>query len=174
MKKRFRIFFGLFFLFTGILYAQEKTHNELVENYLEANSSLDQYEFAYDQLLQMLNNQYPKSETNAQGWKYLNENKEKAMGDMKSMLVPIYQSNFSQTDIIEMTAFYQTEAGKQLVADRTKMTEEQKRELNSYYNTEVGQKIVEKQSLLSESISKASENWSRDLYETAVSLLKGE
>ena len=93
---------------------------------------------------------------------------------MKSVLVPVYQRNFSQADIMKMTDFYQTEAGKQLIKDRTNMTEVQKQELNSYYNTEVGQKIIEKQSLLSEAISAASENWSRDLYETAVSLLKSE
>lgn len=159
---------------TFLLSSQDKTDGQLVETYLEANGSLDQYEFAYDQLLQMLNDQYPKTEANSQGWKYLIDNKEKAVSDMKSLLVPVYQSNFNQTDITKMTDFYQTETGKQLTKDRTKMTEAQKKELNSYYSTEVGQKIIEKQSLLSEAISAASENWSRDLYETAISLLKSE
>ncbi len=82
----------------------------------------------------MLNKQYPKSEANSQGWKYLQDNKEKAVADMKSVLVPVYQRNFSQADIMKMTDFYQTEAGKQLIKDRTNMTEVQKQELNSYYN----------------------------------------
>ncbi len=174
MKKSAHLFFGLFMLMTLFSSAQDKADKELVETYLEANGSLDQYKFAYDQLLIMLNKQYPKSEANAQGWNYLQDNKEKAMVDMKSLLAPIYQRNFSQADISEMIGFYQTETGKQLIKDRTKMTEVQKQELNSYYSTEVGQKVIEKQSPLSEAISAASENWSRDLYETAVSLLKSE
>jgi len=174
MKKQSKIFFVVFFLSLGILFAQDKNQTELVETYLEANGSLGQYEFAYDQLLQMLDKQYPKSEANRQGWAYLLDNKEKAVADMKSLLVPVYQSNFSQADIEQMTDFYQTDTGKQLIKDRTNMSEVQKQELNSYYNTEVGQKIIEKQSILSEAISAASENWSRDLYETAVSLLKSE
>lgn len=159
---------------TFLLPAQDKTNGELVEIYLESSGSFGQYGFAYHQLLQMLNKQYRKSETNVQEWKYLQENKEKAVADMKSLLVPVYQQNFSQGDITKMTDFYQTKAGKQLIKDRTKMTQAQKQELNSYYSTEVGQKIIEKQSLLSKAILAASENWSRELYETAVSLLKSE
>jgi len=174
MKKLNRLLLGFFTLMALFSSAQQSTDVALVETYLEANGSLGQYEFAYDQLLQMLSNQYPKSEANSQGWQYLQENKEKALADMKALLVPIYQNNFSQSDISEMTAFYQTETGKQLTEDRTKMTEVQKQELNSYYNTVVGRKIIEKQSHLSNLISTASENWSRDLYETAVSLLKSE
>lgn len=174
MKKLKHIFYYLLMLITFFSSAQDNTDWELVETYLEANGSLGQYEFAYDQLLQMLAKQYPKSEANSQGWKYLQDNKEKAVAEMKSKLVPVYRHNFSQSDIVQMTDFYQTEAGKQLIKDRANMTEEQKQELNSYYNTEVGQKIIEKQSTLSEAISTASENWSRDLYETAVSLLKSE
>lgn len=174
MKKRHSVILGLFFLLVGVSFAQDKTDSRSVENYLDTNGSLGQYEFAYDQLLVLLNKQYPKSEANANGWAYLQDNKEKAITNMKSLLVPIYQANFSQVDISRMTDFYQSEAGRQLVKDRTKMTEAQKQELNAYYNTEVGQKVIEKQSLLTDAISAASENWSRDLYETAVSLLKSD
>lgn len=174
MKKRLNLFFALFFLLVGFSFSQDKTNSALVETYLDTNGSMGQYEFAYDQLLQLLQGQYPKTEANAKGWTYLHDNKEKAVAQMKSLLVPIYQTNFSQADINRMTDFYQSEAGKQLVQDRTKMTEAQKQELNAYYHTEAGQKVIEKQTLLSEAISSASENWSRDLYETAVSLLKSE
>nr|WP_262896957.1 DUF2059 domain-containing protein [Aurantibacter crassamenti] len=93
---------------------------------------------------------------------------------MKSFLVPIYKSNFTDEDFAQMINFYETDTGKQLMQDRTKMSDSQKKELNSYYNTAVGQKIIEKQQSLSAEIATASENWSRDLYETAVSLLKSE
>jgi len=52
------------------------------------------------------------------------------------------------------------------------MTETQKQELNTFYNSEVGKVIIEKQMVLTQEIGKISEVWSRDLYETALSLLK--
>lgn len=164
-----------FFLFLAISFnscAQETNFSDEVAMYLESNGTLNQYEFAYDELLKMLAKQYPKSESTANGWKYLANNKEKAIAEMKLELVPIYQQNFERLEIKKMTAFYQSEAGKQLTADRTQMTAEQKEELNAFHNSDLGKKIIEKQPILAKEVSAASERWSRDLYETALSLLK--
>lgn len=120
----------------------------------------------------MLGKQYPKSEKTANGWEYLENNKETAIADIKEGLVPIYQQNFKRDEIKKMLGFYQSTTGKQLVNDRSKMSESQKQELNRFYNTAVGEKIIEKQAVLRVEISKVSESWSRDLYETALSLLK--
>ena len=70
-----------------------------------------------------------------------------------------------------MIGFYQSEAGKLLIKDRSKMTESHKDELNAFYNSVVGQKIISKKEALSIEIAKVSENWNRDLYETSISLL---
>jgi len=174
MKKLKCIIFGSCLLMLGFAIAQEKPDEELVRHYLEANGSLHQYEFAYDQLLVMLNGQYAPNEANVDGWQYLKENKDEAITEMQSLLVPIYQSHFSTSDLTQMIAFYQTDTGRQMLKDRTQMSDTQKSKLNSYYNTEVGRKIIGKQDILSGAIGTASENWSRNLYETAVSLLKSE
>jgi len=167
-----KLFFTLCLVFSLNLQAQEVDYSLEVASYLESNGSAQQYEFAYDQLLKMLISQYPKSEKTAAGWKYLEENKEKAVAEMQKGLVPIYQQNFERDEIKKMTAFYQSATGKQLTADRSKMTEEQKEELNTFYNSELGKKIIAKQPELAKAVSAVSENWSRDLYETAMSLLK--
>ena len=151
--------------------AQESTFSKDIADYLDNNGTMLQYEFAYGELLKMLENQFPKDENNAQGWDYLEENKSKALGEMKMLLIPIYQANFTHDEIRKMIGFYQSEAGKLLIKDRSKMTESQKEELNVFYNSAVGQKIIGKQEILSKEISKVSENWSRDLYETSLSLL---
>ena len=164
----------LTFLMTSLtINAQDSDFPSEVSTYLESNGTLNQYGFAYDELLKMLKTQYPKSENTANGWKYLEDNREKAIAEMKTELVPIYQQNFEREEIRKMTSFYQSATGKQLTADRSKMTENQKEELNTFYNTALGKKIIEKQPLLASEVSAASERWSRDLYETAVSLLKG-
>ena len=163
---------GMVFLFMISVNAQESKLDKDVATYLESNGSMLQYDYAYDQLLAMLEKQYPKSEKNKQGWQYLEGNKATAVAEMKTMLVPVYTKNFEHDAIKKMITFYQSEAGKQLINDRSKMTETQKQELNTFYNSEVGKVIIEKQTVLTQEIGKISEVWSRDLYETALSLLK--
>ena len=164
-------FFFLFILISLNAKAQEIDFTQEVSEYLDRNGSMDQYQYAYDELLKMLEKQYPKSDNTANGWEYLENHREKAINEMKAGLIPIYKQNFTQGDIKAMNTFYQSDTGKQLVADRSQMTEVQKQELNTFYNSEVGKKIIEKQPILTTEISKVSENWSRDLYETAKSLL---
>lgn len=154
------------------IYAQESKLDKDVSTYLDSNGSMMQYDYAYKQLLQMMEKQYPKSEKNKEGWQYLEGNKKNAIAEMKEMLVPIYTTNFENKDIQKMIVFYQSESGKQLINDRSKMTDAQKQELNTFYNSEVGSIIIEKQTILTQEIGKISEEWSRDLYETALSLLK--
>ncbi|MRI02267.1 DUF2059 domain-containing protein [Kriegella sp. EG-1] len=174
MKKYITLIFILLISCANKLIAQDVKDDSLAATYLEINGSLHQYDYAYSQLLLMLNKKYPKTEENIQGWQFLNDNKDRAIVEMKSLLVPIYSSHFTVKDLEQMIDFYQTDTAKQLMLDRSKMSDMQKQELNSYYNTAVGRKIVEKQQLLAAEIAIASENWSRDLYETAVSLLKSE
>ncbi len=152
--------------------AQESDHSKDISDYLDNNGTMLQYEFAYGELLKMLGSQFPKDENNAQGWEYIEGNKSKALDEMKMLLIPIYQANFTHDEIREMIGFYKSEAGKLLIKDRSKMTESHKEELNAFYNSAVGQKIISKQEVLSEEISKVSESWSRYLYETSISLLK--
>ncbi|MFK7811761.1 MAG: DUF2059 domain-containing protein [Maribacter sp.] len=168
----FRKFFCLLLLISWSTNAQETDYFTEVTTYLESNGTSNQYASAYDELLKMLGRQFPKSESKENGWEYLDNNKEKAVSEMLTALVPIYQQNFERSEILAMTAFYQSSAGKQLTTDRSQMTDLQKTELNTFYNTTLGKKIIEKQPVLAKAISTASESWSRDLYETAMSLLK--
>ena len=153
-----------------IISAQESTYSKDIADYLDDNGTMLQYEFAYGELLKMLGSQFPKDENNAQGWEYLEGNKSKALGEMKMLLIPIYKANFTHDEITKMIGFYESEAGKLLIKDRSKITESHKDELNAFYNSAVGQKIISKKEALSIEISKVSENWSRDLYETSLSL----
>ena len=168
---RFKILLFLLFFGTMGVFAQTAKEDN-VTTYLKSNGSMQQYEFAYDQLLKMMQKKHPKTDANAEGWKYLKDNKSKAVSEMLGSLGTIYKKHFSDADIKEMLGFYRSAAAKQMLKDRTKMTEEHKAQLNSYYNSEIGKKIISKQQVLGQEIAKISEEWSRDLYETAVSLVK--
>ncbi len=167
-----KLFVCVFVIIPFLSSAQQTDYTKEVAVYLEHNGTENQYAYAYDEMLKMLGSRFPKTDTNAQGWTYLEANKEKAITEIKSLLVPIYKKHFKKEEMRKMVAFYKDGAGKQLIADRTKLTSDQKQELNDFYNSEVGEKIKEKQPVLTEEIAKVSEGWSRDLYETAMSLLK--
>jgi len=170
--KLFKLILGLFLAFSLQGLAQETNIEAKVAVYLDSNKSLNQYSYAYDQLLGMLEKNYPESAANKEGWTYLKNNKRKSVAKMKAMLIPVYTAHFDEVEINKMTNFYKSDTGKQLINDRSKMTEEQKVILNTFFNTNLGKKIIEKQPILTSEIGTISENWSRDLYEVAVSLLK--
>lgn len=172
MMRTIKLFFCLFLTISLSSNAQETDFSSEVATYLASNGTLNQYQYAYDELLKMLSKQYPKSESTANGWEYLESNKEKAIAEIQRDLVPIYQQNFERAEIKEMTAFYLSPTGKQLTTDRSLMTNVQKEELNTFYNSDLGKKIIGKQAVLAKAVSGVSESWSRDLYETALSLLK--
>ena len=135
------------------------------------NGTAKQYEYAYDELLKMLSDQFPETEENAKGWKYMNSSKDKHVSEMITLLAPVYEKNFTHDEIKSMNAFYLTDAGKQLVADGSKLSEAQKQRVNEFYASVTGKKIMEKQPILAAEIGKVSEGWSRDLYETALRML---
>lgn len=162
----------LFLSLTLTSCAQKATFSEDVSTYIKNNGTAKQYEYAYDELITMLSSQFPKTESNAAGWEYMNANKEKYVSEILELLAPVYEKNFSHEEIKRMNEFYKSEAGKQLVADRSKMTTIQKSAMNDFYGSETGKKIMEMQPTLTKEIGTVSENWSRDLYETALSLLK--
>lgn len=91
---------GIIFFFTSFLvFSQEVEFSDDVAIYLDRNHSLDQYGYAYDELLKMLEKQYPKTGQYSEAWNYLGTKKAKALAEMKALLIPVYVRNFSQEEI---------------------------------------------------------------------------
>ncbi|NKI33167.1 DUF2059 domain-containing protein [Croceivirga thetidis] len=163
----------VFLLLAGIhLQAQSPELVDLVNSYLDANGSTKQYSDAYDELLNLMERQFPKSDKNSNGWLYLERNKTKAIFEIKDMLTAVYLDNFSEKELRGMSNFYASETGKQLVTDKDKLSESQKAEIKDFYDSDVGLSLTSKQMALTEEIQAVSELWSRDLYQTASLLLK--
>lgn len=173
--RRFRaIIFSILFLATIPLLAQDSNLIPKVSSYLESNGTMKQYKNAYRELLNLMEEQFPKSDRNSNGWLYLERNETKALTEINDLLVPIYIKHFNEQDIDKMQAFYASNSGQQLVKDRTKLTDTQRKEVDTFYGSKIGLKIKTKQQILSEEIAGVSEYWSKDLYQTAVLLLKEE
>lgn len=88
-------YFFFFFFVPMVFNAQEAKFSTDISDYLDSNGAMSQYEYAYGELLKMLGSQFPKTENNAEGWKYMEENKNMAVNEMKSLLIPIYKENFT-------------------------------------------------------------------------------
>ncbi|GMN10865.1 DUF2059 domain-containing protein [Croceitalea sp. MTPC6] len=163
------LFFGTISLFS------QKTEMVLkVSEYLQSNGTIKQYKDAYLELLNLMEKQFPKSDKNSDGWLYLQQNETKALTNINELLVPIYIKHFNEEDIDKMQSFYLGDTGQQLVQDRNKLTDAQLKEVDTFFSSKIGSKIKTKQQVLSEEIAMVSEYWSKDLYQTAVLLLKEE
>ena len=160
---------GVFF---SVINAQEFSELKDVWGYLEVNGTMKQYSDAYDELLNLMERQFPKSDRNGNGWLYLERNKTKALNEMKDLLAPIYLQHFSIEEIAQMKAFYESDSGKQLVTDKSGLSTGQKEQVDAFFGSVLGEKLKQKQSALTLEIEAASEYWSKDLYQTAALLLK--
>ncbi|WP_430907008.1 DUF2059 domain-containing protein [Maribacter sp. 2-571] len=172
VKITIRLTIPLLFLTLSTGLAQSDGFDDAVMAYLDSNGTVSQYQNAYTEFLNLLENQFPETENNKKGWQFLRSEKSKAVHQIKELLVPIYQNEFTREDIRLMTAFYNSDAGIQWRTDRSQMTEKQKEDFNTFYKSDLGNKIKGKQAVLAKQVSAVSESWSRDLYETARALLK--
>ena len=168
-----------FIFFTALLLTMPLVGQDVdmipkVSKYLESNGTLKQYKDAYAELLNLVEKQFPKSDRNSNGWLYLERNEQKALNEIRDLLVPIYVNHFNSKELAKMQNFYETEAGMQLVKDKNKLSTKQTKTVEDFFNSKIGLKIKEKQGELSTEIAGVSEYWSRDLYQTAVLLLKEE
>lgn len=172
MKRYQSLIFSIAVLFSINLFSQDAGLIPKVSDYLENNGTMLQYKDAYKSLLNLMEKQFPKSDRNNNGWLYLERNETKALSEIRDLLIPIYIKHFDKKDIDEMHKFYTSDVGEQLVKDRTELTTKQQSKVDSFFNSKVGVKIKDKQKVLSEEIAGVSEYWSKDLYQTAVLLLK--
>lgn len=168
MKK---LLISLLFLATFSSYGQEASFNEVAMKYLQTNGTAVQYEGAIDQLFVLLKQQYGELNVPESTWTELRSDASGEVNRILSLLVSAYRGTYEKQDIINMLAFYETPAGKQLLADRTAMSKEQREAAAAFFNSQTGQKIVSYEKQVASSVSEVSELWSRDLYRSVTDKL---
>ncbi len=166
--------FGLTLFLVTIACVQQTSYQEELIKYFELNGTEKQYNAAIDQMFQLLKNQYNSQNVPENVWQELQEEKPLALDQIKLMLVPAYQSNFTQEDIQQLIAFYESDTGKQVVKDQASLTETQKEEFTSFLNSEIGLKVQDKSEALRKMVGEVSESWSSKLYRDMVEKLKAK
>jgi len=153
-----------------VSYAQKSYQQDAIK-YFEINGTEQQYSIAIDQMFDLLKSQYSSQDIPESLWKELEDGKANSLTMIKSLLVSAYRSNFTHEDIKTLIKFYESDAGKQMVSDRTKLTDNQKIELDNFLKTEVGKKVQHQGKELTTMVSEVSEQWSRDMYMKIVKKL---
>ena len=151
--------------FASFSNAQEGSFNDDIVKYLEINGTEKQYAGAVNELFSMLSRRYAHNNISQSVWLDLKEKyMEKSMKSIKFLLVTPYRTTFSHDNIKRMIAFYETDAGKQMLIDPTALSTEQKSVAGDFYMSDAGAKLLENKEMLEQKVSEVSEIWSRDLY----------
>jgi len=163
MKVRYFIL-TLFLTFNFAAQAQGDTRQIDIIKYLTINGTQSQYSDAYERMFDVIKQQFTTAEVPTSVWVELKQSKSDEVQKIVVLLSSAYRKHFSKDDINAMLAFYQTEAGKQMMADMGGMSLEQNKELTAYLSSNVGEKIDMVRPELVQDISQISEYWSRDLF----------
>ena len=163
MKVRYFIL-TLFLTFNFTLSAQGDTRQTDILNYLTINGTHEQYGDAYEQMFEVIKQQFAGAEVPSSVWVELKQTKSDEVQKIVVLLSSAYRKHFSGDDITAMLTFYKTDAGKQMMANMGGMSQEQNKELTAYLMSDVGKKLDAVRPELVQDISQISEYWSRDLF----------
>lgn len=169
MKKLLLI--ATLFICVKISTAQTDPYIENVKHYLTINGTQTQYEGAIDAMFVMLKKRFKDYKIPEKIWQELESKKEKNIDDIKSILVSAYRAYFSLDDIKNMIVFYESTAVKQMLADKTKLTDTQRQQIVNFYNSDTGLKMIDSREGLAKIEGEISQQWSGELYKSVVNAL---
>ena len=165
------LFLTVFSLFCFSLMSQEVSMQESIVKYLTINGTHAQYNSAYDQMFDVLEQQFKGAEIPATVWTDVKSKKPMVVNQVVSMLASAYRESFDKQDISNLIDFYSSGTGQQVLQDPTKLNTEQNQELANFHGSLTGQKMFEVRPKLEKDIAQISEYWSRDLYKGTLDAL---
>ena len=161
-------------LFCGICfsgYGQVDAFQENIIEYLNSNGTASQYVKAYDEMFDVLKQQFVEPKVPENVWSELKEGKAESIQEVLSFLTFAYRKHFTEEDIAKMNQFYKTDAAQKMVTKTYKLTKEESEQVAAFFNSDLGQKIETKREDLSVDIAEISSHWSRELFTEKMSIL---
>ncbi len=169
MKLRF-LFLTLFCAICFSTTAQNKFQQEVI-TYLTVNGTVKQYNTVYDDMINVLKQQFANAKVPQSEWDALGKDKAKSVDQVTRMFASAYRKYFSAEEVSQMSKFYGSEAGVQMRLNPDELTKEQRLVVGEFYNSDVSKKINEVKVELTTDVSQISEFWSRDLFSAAMNSL---
>ncbi|MFC7358433.1 DUF2059 domain-containing protein [Jejudonia soesokkakensis] len=169
-----RVLFLTLFLTMYFSVSAQDSYQESIAEYLTLNGTTQKYEGEYAKMFVLLKKHFSKSDISEATWTSLQTNKKQSIKEIQTKLAVSYKEHFSEKDIQKMTAFYKTDAGKQLATHPTKLSPEQNQAVAELHESGFGKKNEKKQQEVMKAVNRIASNWSRDLYLEKVNALKAK
>lgn len=166
------VFLTLFMSICFSVSGQEDSFQQNIIDYLNVNGTFTQYSAAFDQMFDVLKQQYEAGAVPEETWAELKEGRNAAVNQVVGMLSSAYREHFTKPDIEAMITFYKTDAGQQMVKAPDALSDPQRKEVNAFFTSDTGIKINDLREVLLKDISQISEYWSRDLFAATMTKLR--
>lgn len=158
------LFLTLFCAISISVSGQVDSFQENIIDYLNNNGTKAQYSDAYDQMFDVLKNQFSTADVPASVWAELKNNKAESIAEIVNFLTFAYRKHFTEAEIKKMATFYKSEAAQRMVSRSPETTQEDNDKVTAFFDSELGRKIEGKRAELSVDISEISGHWSRELF----------
>ncbi len=120
MKTKIIIFSALLLSFAS-LKAQQDSYSKTLKEFLDVSGTTASNKMATDNMLEMYQRQFP--EVSPEHWSRLKEIfRDNLSIYFEEKLVPIYKKYLTEEDLIEITNFHKSSAGKKMAESRALMT----------------------------------------------------
>lgn len=161
------LFLTLFCAFCFQVQAQNEFQQEVI-NYLTVNGTVKQYNTVYDDMLEVMKQQFSNTVIPQTEWDDIKKDKSKAVGQLVRMMSSAYRKHFNENDIKAMSAFFGSDAGVQMRLNPDALNKEQRMVVGKFYASPVAQKLDSVKVALTADVSQISEYWSRDLFTSTM------
>ncbi|MFT5907430.1 MAG: hypothetical protein ACI836_000575 [Saprospiraceae bacterium] len=125
----------VFALFCFSVMAQELSSQESIVKYLTIKGTHSNYNSAYDQMFDVLEQQFKSGNVPAKVWTAVKSKKPMAINQGVRMLASAYRDSFDKQDINNLIDFYSSGTGQQVLQDPTKLTKEQNEALAIFHGS---------------------------------------
>lgn len=169
MKLRF-VFLTLLCVICFSVTAQNKFQQEVI-TYLTVNGTVKQYNTVYDDMINVLKQQFANAKVPQSEWDALGKDKSKSVNQVIRMFASAYRKYFSEEEISQMSDFYGSEAGVQMRLGPDSLNKEQRLVVGEFYTSDLYKKVDSVKVELTADVSQVSEFWSRDLFNAAMNNL---
>lgn len=143
----------------------QQSYQSLMMEYFKVSGIDAEYGQAYDQMMKMFKDAYQTQEIPASVWKKYEENKSASVAKLKGILASEYRSIFDdKQDLVNLIAFYNSNAGKQLRSNPNAMSEEDKMAYEEFRASNTGTKLFGRMDRINKAKETSSVYWSRELF----------
>jgi uncharacterized protein len=129
-------------LCSSFSFGQDAAYRTAVKEYLKATGSMKAFTVALDQMVDM-HKQNNTSGLSDSFWNELRDEMALSLNELVDMLAPVYAKHLSITDLNEVTAFYNSPAGKKM-AEATPAILQDSMQVGQAWGAEVGARIAKR------------------------------